>query len=1379
MRANAYHHDPYGTGPFAGDSSRSLGCGGFRRHATVMVYVLGVLTLVALIGLILIARTHGDFRRVSNESTSSSNLAAVDGVVRQVQNTLHRDIWGPLGDAAIPLSSATAEGVMETNEPYDAPGTTDRWLSSSSPYRPIDASGNPLLASTGNPTAPWDIEYEPLSWYRVSYLGTDILQPGGEEAFAWADNRRTPMTPNDATAYNDNNLQDVLVMQTPAPHTFVGSVPLAMIPGSTTNVTIAEARALWEAEDRPVFESLGQIRRFPYFDTNADGVVDLYDADGDGIPDSPISLVVPMNGADANAPRQLYAVVRVVDHASMLNVNAASSWMLTDAVTLTFDESSPDMQRRGRRASELLLDAVVHDDDGFAVNNRSAGLMEYRSGTNPVLHDADVIRRALIGGSGSGLNYFLYGLGDEASLRHRWLLASYDLRSYDKTADSGDYRTIDRALRGSLLWTREVDTNGSYAADSSRWNRLNSNYEPLAATDTYEGYDEPLTNALGWRTLLQDDDPLAIRRPMFTTVSHEVVPPPAGVLLDATGTTVQGLSTRPVRFPYGSAPDQDFLMSWPLLSRADSDPTIQNLPDWLRIQGIDINMTSPEPGEIEATKDVYICFLAAAMYRALAGVQFYQGLPLSSADPTGLLNREWLSWQFALNVADYRDSDNVPTVLQWFYDPLNGLSLYLYGVEKQPFLTEAYAFVTVHGPDEDDIPGSSGGESWFFAVELFVPPFWQIPTANLYLRAPGLSAVGLRPLGQFRLGGPSGSSPPTMLTGGTTGAYYVFCGAPSGAPADLVNPLNPNGVSSFYQNPLFAVKTDGAGSVELVYSPTGVLDHPATHVLDVISPAYSGGQLAGGTDSGLGLWAKTPPGLEAGQSAGFSLLRSTSGWRFTTCWQAYSAEGPSDSDLPGSHAIWRTLGLVNYRLSVMDDNIPESIWPAMVMTDGNEPVFGPGSAPGFGSGLPYEAFDSVSDLSRMLVIGPAKYGGETVRLPNVPDYSGANLSATAFLGEILSMGPLPDLPDPAAAGRIDFVNAESVSGRPWTWRLFDYLTTQGPLFDGIDNDGDGAIDWGSPLALADPTEGVDVFFRLAGRININTATLPVLRSVPGMSLLPISPEYTTYANGGALVPDPFGAFNANPAWFWDFATAIQARRENRNVPVRLLNAAGGIMQTVAIAAPVGSTGGPGEGTGPDGGTTPVMTTATAAPFRSVAELAHLVQNNGTGVVDRWGNNRLFQIDRFRTDAALALWNHRAAAGDPSYLGDPSAGVEGTWSPDYRYRRVSSSGEGILDYVPIPGPSEGESDPYEGAGLRGRDIFLSRLGNLLTTRSDVFTVYITLLDEDGNYVQRTQVTVDRSACFREVPVDPPGPEKRIPVLPRILTREDSGYMNDMK
>ncbi|MFQ5424848.1 MAG: hypothetical protein ACE5F9_12815, partial [Phycisphaerae bacterium] len=110
-----------------------------------MIFVLGILTLLALVGIGLVAATRTDAKRVANDSRDSSMANVADGVVRTVQETLRRDIWGdllpPNSNAAfdLPLDNDLGMGwadlppanvLAENNEPFDAPGQADRWLAS-------------------------------------------------------------------------------------------------------------------------------------------------------------------------------------------------------------------------------------------------------------------------------------------------------------------------------------------------------------------------------------------------------------------------------------------------------------------------------------------------------------------------------------------------------------------------------------------------------------------------------------------------------------------------------------------------------------------------------------------------------------------------------------------------------------------------------------------------------------------------------------------------------------------------------------------------------------------------------------------------------------------------------------------------------------------------------------------------------------------------------------------------------------------------------------------------------------------------------------------------------------------------------------------------
>ncbi len=1418
--------------------------GPLRRRGTVMIFVLGVLALLGLLGLALIGRTHGEFRRTQVQSNTSSILTVRDGVVRRVQEILHEDIWaGPPvaagANAAVPLSNAVPEGAngfdrfgnpipvnasghRENNEPFDAPGPHDRWLSSTTPYLLIDPStGLPQPQPTGHASpSPLELEQDVLAYHRVSYLGADVLPlPSDPMPFAWASNSRLA-TPGTPTGYSDASHQDEPILQTPPP----GLETIPLIPGSTTNVPIATGRSVWEQNDKPFFESAGLLRRFPYFDTNADGIIDLYDADGDGVPDSPISFIVSTDSADPDHPAQLYAVIRVVDHAAMANVNVASAFRLPSG-SLNFDESNSDLQRRGRRPTELLLDEVVHRAD-WQSSPRTANLVGYRAAgatPDPVLYDFDMVRRALLGGLPDFTRqYNLYDLEDELALRHRGLIVSYG-RRFERQY-TNDYRRIDRALPGTLLWSPQIVLNNTThvfdydvpANQSARWNRLNADFQPPGtANPTYEGYANG--PAAGWRHLLDPDQTFAVRKPMLTAIQTEVLPPP-----NLVGQAVPNATVLPD--PLDSAVDfrlrqlWEFGMNWPVILGEDShllaDPSlpadlpglctdcslIDELtvpdddvpPDWARIQPIDINMGSvSQPDDARAE---LIRYAAAAMYLALDPALNYQGMPLTNntATPSGQLNRLYLAWQFAVNLADYRDSDNVPTILE-----IPGLAgRYVFGVEKQPFFTEALAFLTAgesgsgpSGPSGTNNPPLGGPDRWFFAFEVFVPPGWRIDTSNLYLRAPG-AGTGLLPLSNFTQ--VTSGQPATLLDGGPAdlnavtdgdhGNFFIFTGATDDAPASVLN--DPDFQARASRHNALQITVDGTGSLELVFSPSGAAADPQNHVLDLIDSEYSGGVLADNTTSGLSRWARRPPAAQPGQEIAFSLRRSTKGWRFTTGWQVYSQ---APSGVGGGIPFVETLGQANDVIDELNDNIPESVWPGITpmssaaANSAGEPRFprpngagGVDLVDGFTSGQPFEAFDSVADLSRLFIIGAvnASTGFPQFVEPNIQS---SDLPVTALIAETLKRNNTFGMPllrkDRVAAGRIDFQqDTTNPPSSPWAWRLSDYLTTQSHLFDAVDNDGDGDAD------LADPTEGYNVLYRLAGRINLNTAPAAVLRSGPSMSVLPTSPELLPF--NPAFISDPANSFTNDAAGdYWDFPSAIIAARENRPVSLRLPDDMG-VLAEVARAQ---------KNPGPGGGATTISIRGALA---QVIELAGL-RNEKIVDVDPDNStpkNHLFQVDRFwRRDFSFPPLNslplpyhfHPATS-------DPQLGtVASPFSPDFRYRKESST----ATYVPtllVPGatmpdgsprpPETVEGDPVEAAGVRGRDVYLSRWTNIYTTRSDLYTAYIALLDDRGNYVHRSQVTLDRGACFGQRRTTDGTP---VMVLPEILARSDGSYADDTK
>ncbi|HRW55822.1 MAG TPA: hypothetical protein P5081_23365, partial [Phycisphaerae bacterium] len=237
-----------------------------------MILVLGLLALIALVGLALVSRTHTDSRRAVTQSDATSIDDAVNGVVRSVRDRLRQDIWGAINDRSIlapgvnvdrPLSNMTPPGVnptdpnyfgmLENNEGFDKPGQNDRWLSNLLPYYVGDVTlPNPLDNGATNV-----IEQGVYAYDNVSYIGQDLLIPPPTSTFLgspfmWVDNSRNPAAAQ-PLLYPTSVLSDIPLYVTPAPSPTPGAPNL---PGSTTNQTIRAARANWFANHLPWLENV-------------------------------------------------------------------------------------------------------------------------------------------------------------------------------------------------------------------------------------------------------------------------------------------------------------------------------------------------------------------------------------------------------------------------------------------------------------------------------------------------------------------------------------------------------------------------------------------------------------------------------------------------------------------------------------------------------------------------------------------------------------------------------------------------------------------------------------------------------------------------------------------------------------------------------------------------------------------------------------------------------------------------------------------------------------------------------------------------------------------------------------------------------------------
>ncbi len=1265
-----------------------------RRRATILIFTVGALTLLALIGVGLLASVRSQRGRVQLVRAAATPTALLDGVIENVRERLRADVWGDipgtptfLNRQLVPPTPATSDG-HETNEPFDAPGPYDRWLASTVPYLPRDTSAaGPIAFPTGNIAQPSETT---LAWRRVSYLGSDIPANGPPlttKNFRWRFNSRTgadhvpnlPATP--VVVYADrptvplppgetSSLQDVLVrtvppdFSLPIPGLAGGSIHGAVqsvlgrnvittpIAGSTTNVSIAEARRIWAAvpELRGGPATNRTAADFPYFDTNMDGEVDLYDADGDGVPDSPISLVLPWSSNRRDEPREVYAVVRIVDHSSMVNLNTAAAvdtdgdgnWDNTDLMWHTPNPPTGDRQFRGRWPTEICVDGpwaapganlapVVDNDRGVRIQQLTGYRMSGDISNSPTFdgngYVPDVLRRWLVGGSVPGLFATSYGVFDrldEMALRGRNVLGAY------RGGGSGN-----QALQFGLT---PVLPNTIAAPVGGRWTRfaLNETTGPLSWIALLE--TETMVNrrnVFGTFGPFSTDIP-ALRRPLLTTASHvsdrahaPTTQPFSGLYLQS---IVQPIVVQPLTLaPFGSSPEK-----------------------------IDINQPLDEFSSAE--RATYLGWLLWAMLNVSQG-NLNQGLPVLSdpVDATSFGHPVRVAAQLAANLIDYRDSDSEPTVIfsTSTAGPLAPLATQpVIGLESQPFFSEVYALCVI------DESGSTVLSR--YAVELVNPYRQAMFGYRLKIGSdPASPILNLDPI-PGETGGVPGRL--TVLSHDWVGMFGTATPPPARQENELV-------LSQM-------VETSGGRMrprrLYLIRPDVTIDGNPFPQACDafIMDSAARPEAVRGNWIEAVQPAPGDPDDVQRNFFQRAELVNpavpESLNWKFTVA-RSVARHGIDQ----------HTIGEPN-DVAINDNEVIASVWTF------RDFGLAPGGVP------PPRAFESPLDLARLLAFGHDGIDAST-SLPNEPLTVPEKLAFFMHSARI-NAGALPTGVGPAdvmrAAGRLDFADLLTPVGRPRVSELFARLTCTGGQFDfwcdpsagtcrPIDNDGNGVPN--------DPGEFARVAFRQAGLINVNTAPAAVLRAVPWVTRI-----------GPGSPPDP--------ATSWDFAPAIVSLRENRP----LVSVFGNDPEDMA------------DLTGSD---------HAGRPFTSVADLLRV---GGAAAVNGLG----FQDVRFDVQRFLMLGGR-----SPDNLAAPTA------SPDFD-RNADLTAAAAND-------------------IRTRDVYVTRWANLLTTRSDVFTVYIALIDENGRYLRRTRMVMDRSRTAIEDLIG------RGPVLPTVEGRADDDYYNDMK
>ncbi len=1203
-----------------------------RRRGTVLVFVMAILVLLALVGLSMMVTTHGARRQVTPQREALAYQTVLERSIELVQDELRIDLYADPKDPNTLLTrrhmadrghsnEPNYQAAPNSNEPFDIPGPEDRWLASSYPHsRGTDPN---------------------LYWHRVTYLGPILPDaPGSGD----------PLDANglvdklDADPDPDKNEAMLTGLGLFHPDPNVGE-PNGGIPRCTP----AAGRELSLLPDgtEPWFDPA--LYRDIY-DVDGNGRLDLYDADGDGVPDSPISFTFPVDTPTASdRPQRVHVAIRIIDNNAKVNVNTASSKFAldktpsdTDPFKESFDESTPDLQLRGRRVGEVLLDAVARPDmvtggGAYAIRELYRALWNYR-GTLADFEMADeyltyhneVVRRKLLGGIlpiGLDYEYPVYGMPDEVALAHRFCLVPYGARFLETTSGWTGRLTTD--LLGTLCWSRIRGEDSAlhfhrYKPDDPalslwRWRRL--------GWDDRVGDDSTDPVLLGWQQLLDQEHPWVIKRGMLTTTNGVCDRRPANIrpMLSDAGDFPDLADDLQYEITTGGTthyrrllrPDEEVdpnnssgrLLGWPY-QRAYAFPVRVNGGNVEALSGLYDYEKVPLNYWIHQDVDAAEQAQLKADYVTMLAWAFYVSNSVKPTDgSTGEVDFADAAWQAAVNIADYRDTDLVPTVVK------RGGNVIAAGIEPQPFITDVR--ITM-GNNE------VGNEA---------PHIMQVELLNPFVGAD--------------------------LEDGDVD-FKVRVVNPDLDTGTVSEDLDASGGSRVRRQHRFEIAgAPGAGftqatTVELYASVEGT---------DVVFDRFA----LDGTASvrATGSWQTDPGDIndyqrdEASTPWGFTIARS----QLRNDTDAITLANTADlsADIKPSHWVIRNTGVVQ---NVDDADFPN--WPGHWWT-----------------------FDTPGELSRVLIWANGTTAGPVTELLAVEQMKG---------------GATDD--QKVAAGRLDF-SRDDAAAEPNTSdprNIFHYITALGANYDGIDNDGDGLIDVRANTSSVTPdpdtlrpttptgllrSEAHRTSYRRVGVINVNTAPAQVMYAVPFM----VEADLALHVKATPLA--------------WDVAAGIVAVREAR---------------TVQSVFDKGGEADPGSSAKPK-------------RFRTLGDLAQV----SASVV---GDD--FAVDRWGPGGGQTLQAH----------------ADNPLSPDY---------DGSASAVPDPNGT----DAHDGSGtvnndIRDRDIFLARWGNILTTRSDVFTVYIALIDDDARYLMRSQFTIDRTPTM----MDPNQP-------PTILGRVDTNYYDDTR
>lgn len=425
-----------------------------KRRGAAMILVIVVTVLLAVIGVMFMMVSRLSETETAAVANSRDLDAGVQAVVNKISDVLLEDLFG--GDTTLLDASGS-------DERYDGNTSADAWL----------CSLEPVIDDNGTPSDTTDDVYV---WSRITDLWDNNF---GLSAGNWID----PDDDQDSTQWATGSLADY--------------------PVSTQNVRAIvigqkdRTKVILEGADADAWDDAAQTLLFGA----------RADAAGDGVADS---RWVRIPGLTTGKGKSVYAAVRIIDNAAMLNLNAAHCFYQEP-----YDEASPRYVDASGDPVSPFAKPWFQDDTDYSGENfyhdNTTGSGRYLTEINylPFLRGSDLGTAGWFTGSGdnwdnlmiakefynldasddiisfdftpmqgqdaldnmeiSGEDYHFFDLADELELRNRYLLTSPvearferdDVANFTLDSGGGVYAALtvprDNSGNGIGLWEKRID----------------------------------------------------------------------------------------------------------------------------------------------------------------------------------------------------------------------------------------------------------------------------------------------------------------------------------------------------------------------------------------------------------------------------------------------------------------------------------------------------------------------------------------------------------------------------------------------------------------------------------------------------------------------------------------------------------------------------------------------------------------------------------------------------------------------------------------------------------------------------------------------------------------------------------------------------------